>query len=148
MIFITPLSDEYFARAADIEQRSNPQPWPRHSIVDSCRQYKHLGIFDDYILLGYVLYQQAAEQADIIHLVIDKAEQEKGYAGQLIHYLIKQLAEQGVKTLFLEVRENNHRARAVYLEAGFVAVGRRKAYYKGKVDAIVMKNNLSHLRNG
>ncbi len=148
MIFITPLSDKYFTGAADIEQRSNPQPWPRQSIVDSCHQYKHLGIFNDYALIGYVLYQQAAEQADIIHLVVDKAEQGKGYAGQLLRYLIKQLAKQGVKTLFLEVSENNHRARAAYLDAGFIAVGRRKAYYKGKVDAIVMKNNLSHLRNG
>ena len=54
--------------------------------------------------------------------------------------------EQRAATLWLEVRESNLRARAVYARYGFTAVGIRRGYYPaahGREDAAVMRLLLS-----
>ena len=51
------------------------------------------------------------------------------------------------RSLWLEVRESNERARAVYERYGFVEVGRRRGYYPAprfaREDAIVMSLGVS-----
>lgn len=139
MIFTATLTPSHYDCAADIEQRSNPEPWSRNSILECCSRYDSLAVFDDYRLLGYVLYQKAAQQADIIHLVNDRSQQGKGYARQLLQDFIQTLKDDACEAIFLEVKSYNQRAIQLYKGMGFVAVGRRKSYYDGKTDAIIMR---------
>ena len=48
--------------------------------------------------------------------------------------MIRWATENGVKTIFLEVREGNQ-ALNLYTQMGFIKVGSRKNYYRGQ-DAI------------
>jgi ribosomal-protein-alanine N-acetyltransferase len=54
--------------------------------------------------------------------------------------------------LWLEVRQSNARARAIYLRRGFVHVGVRKGYYPApqgqREDAVVMSLAVAELRDG
>jgi ribosomal-protein-alanine N-acetyltransferase len=44
--------------------------------------------------------------------------------------------------MFLEVRESNSAARALYASRGFLAVGRRRGYYRSPVeDALVLRRD-------
>ena len=57
------------------------------------------------------------------------------------------LAGRGVRTVFLEVEENNQPACRLYQRAGFQVVGRRENYYNQggttKLNALVMRRDLS-----
>jgi ribosomal-protein-alanine N-acetyltransferase len=58
----------------------------------------------------------------------------------LVQAIVEALAERGVRQVYLEVRESNAPARALYEAFGFRAVGRRKAYYRHPVeDAIILR---------
>ena len=50
--------------------------------------------------------------------------------------------QRGARQLWLEVRESNDRARAIYQRHGFAEVGKRKGYYPAahgrREDAVVM----------
>ena len=50
----------------------------------------------------------------------------------------------GVEDIFLEVRESNVSARALYVKLGFAEIGKRKKYYSNPTeDAILMKLSLN-----
>jgi len=57
------------------------------------------------------------------------------------------LAGRGVRTVFLEVEENNQPARRLYERAGFGVVGRRERYYQQpggeQLNALLMRRDLS-----
>jgi ribosomal-protein-alanine N-acetyltransferase len=49
----------------------------------------------------------------------------------------------GAAVVYLEVRDSNAAARALYLSRGFSEVGRRRSYYRRPVeDAVVMRRPL------
>ena len=51
----------------------------------------------------------------------------------MLHNKVKE-----VKSLFLEVRENNTAARKLYEKTGFVEVGMRKNYYSNPTENAVL----------
>ncbi|MFX5972556.1 hypothetical protein ABTE98_19405, partial [Acinetobacter baumannii] len=57
------------------------------------------------------------------------------------------LAGRGVRTIFLEVEENNQPARRLYDGSGFEVVGRRERYYKQPngepLNALLMRRDLA-----
>jgi ribosomal-protein-alanine N-acetyltransferase len=57
------------------------------------------------------------------------------------------LAGHGIRTVFLEVEENNQPARRLYQRAGFAIVGRRERYYRQAggepLNALLMRRDLS-----
>ncbi|MGC4648503.1 GNAT family N-acetyltransferase, partial [Escherichia coli] len=71
----------------------------------------------------------------------------RGLSRDLLRTHLGHLAGHGLKTVFLEVEENNRPARALYGRAGFRVVGRRERYYKDasgeQLNAVVMQRDLS-----
>lgn len=144
MLIFSTIPGNYLTDMQRIERTSNPYPWRAESLADSYQQFQHLGVFDGTTLIAFVLYRTIADEAEIIHIVCDKAYQGKGYAQQLLAELRKQLLQNAIKTLFLEVRDNNVSAKRVYERLGFVTVGRRSNYYGGKHDALIQQLSLTH----
>ncbi len=145
-LYCSAIPPRYSADLPAIERRGNPYAWRDENLLDSYRQFEHLGLFVGNKLVAFVLYQCVGEEAEIIHIVCDKAHQGKGYARHLLAQLIENLRKTGVTTLFLDVREDNTRARQIYTQLGFVTVGRRKNYYGdssgGRHDALIQRLRL------
>jgi ribosomal-protein-alanine N-acetyltransferase len=84
-------------------------------------------------IIGFAVSRMAADEAEILSIAID--------AGQ------RGLAGRGVRTIFLEVEENNQPARRLYEWAGFGVVGRRERYYQQtggeQLNALLMRRDLS-----
>lgn len=139
MFVFSPIPDNYLAEMQRIERVSNPYPWQAESLADAHQNYAHLGIFDDTTLMAFALYRCVADEAEIIHLVCDKPHQGKGHANALLRELHQQLSADGIAQLFLEVRDNNTRAKHVYQQLGFSTVGRRPNYYGGRHDALIQR---------
>ena len=97
-------------------------------------------------LIGFILSRIAAGEAEILSVAIAPAWRGRALARPLLDLHLRRLAGLGVRAVFLEVDENNAPACALYRKAGFVEVGRRKAYYqrrdKAGADALVLHRDL------
>ena len=86
---------------------------------------------------GFCAWRQTAvDEAEMLNLAVAPPHRGKGVG----RALVRELRRVAAGTIFLEVAEGNVAARALYEEAGWVEVARRKNYYSGAQDAIVMKN--------
>ncbi len=97
--------------------------------------------------IGFILSRTAADEAEILSVAVASKHRGRGFSRDLLRTHLGHLAGHGLKTVFLEVEENNRPARALYERAGFRVVGRRDRYYKDssgeQLNAVVMRRDLS-----
>jgi ribosomal-protein-alanine N-acetyltransferase len=98
-------------------------------------------------LIGFAISRLAADEAEILSIAIAPPQRGRGWSRQLLFTHLGHLAGHGVRTVFLEVEENNQPARRLYGRAGFGVVGRRERYYReaggAQLNALVMRRDLS-----
>ena len=86
-----------------------------------------------------------AGEAELLDLVVGPKHQGQGIGKALLEWIVLQLPEFADR-FFLEVRESNQSALALYQNVGFVEVGVRPKYYPadhGREDAILMAMELN-----
>ncbi|WFU41001.1 ribosomal protein S18-alanine N-acetyltransferase [Bradyrhizobium sp. CB82] len=97
--------------------------------------------------IGFAVSRMGADEAEILSIAIDQAYRGRGLSRALLMTHLGHLAGRGVRTIFLEVEENNRPARALYDRIGFMVVGRRERYYKQangeQLNALLMRRDLS-----
>jgi ribosomal-protein-alanine N-acetyltransferase len=96
--------------------------------------------------IGFAVSRMAADEAEILSIAIDAPYRGKGLSRTLLLTHLGHLAGRGVRTIFLEVEENNQPARRLYDWAGFSVVGRRDRYYRQdaeQLNALLMRRDLS-----
>jgi ribosomal-protein-alanine N-acetyltransferase len=98
-------------------------------------------------VIGFAVSRCAADEAEILSVAIDRSQRGRGLSRDLLQTHLGHLAGRGVRTVFLEVEENNLPARRLYERAGFAVVGRRERYYREargeELNALVMRRDLS-----
>jgi ribosomal-protein-alanine N-acetyltransferase len=97
--------------------------------------------------IGFAVSRMGADEAEILSIAIDTGHRGRGLSRNLLLTHLGHLAGRGVRTVFLEVEENNAPARRLYERAGFVVVGRRERYYQQasgeQLNALLMRRDLS-----
>ncbi len=97
--------------------------------------------------IGFAVSRMGADEAEILSIAIDNGHRGRGLSRNLLLTHLGHLAGQGVRTIFLEVEENNAPARRLYERAGFAVVGRRERYYRQtsgeQLNALLMRRDLS-----
>ena len=97
--------------------------------------------------IGFVVSRIGADEAEILSIAIDPQRRGQGFSPNLLSVHLGHLAGRGVRTIFLEVEENNRPARRLYQRAGFLTVGRRESYYRQaggeQLNALLMRRDLS-----
>ena len=81
-------------------------------------------------LSGFIISRMAADESEILSVAVAVSAQGRGLAGRLLHLHLRRLAGLGMRTVFLEVGEDNVPAIRLYTRAGFEEVSRRQAYYQ------------------
>ena len=98
-------------------------------------------------VIGFAVSRIGADEAEILSVAVDRSHRGRGLSRTLLMSHLGHLAGRGVRTIFLEVEENNQPARRLYDRAGFVVVGRRERYYKQpsgeQLNALLMRRDLS-----
>jgi len=98
-------------------------------------------------LAGFIISRIGADEAEILSVALDPSQRGRGLSRDLLLTHLGHLAGRGVRTVFLEVEENNQPARRLYQRAGFATVGRRKRYYQQvggeQLNALLMRRDLS-----
>ena len=90
---------------------------------------------------GFIVYRVTLDEAEIITVGVHPDARNTGIASAMLGIVIGELKKSGVKSVFLEVAENNTPARKLYKSNGFSEIGVRPKYYDG-IDAIMMKKEL------
>ncbi|CCE06710.1 putative Ribosomal-protein-alanine acetyltransferase, RimI-like protein [Bradyrhizobium sp. STM 3843] len=97
--------------------------------------------------VGLIVSRIGADEAEILSVALDPNHRGRGFSRDLLLTHLGHLAGRGVRTVFLEVEENNRPARRLYERAGFATVGRRERYYLQpggeQLNALLMRRDLS-----
>jgi ribosomal-protein-alanine N-acetyltransferase len=97
--------------------------------------------------LGYVMARISGEEGEILNLAVLPKARRKGIARGLLHEALGSIAAAGVTEAYLEVRQSNGEAIALYQSHGFRPVGVRPDYYRDpREDALVLRAPLRSLR--
>ena len=98
-------------------------------------------------LVGFAVSRMAADEAEILSIAVAASHRGRGLSHDLLLTHLGHLAGHGVRTIFLEVEENNQPARRLYERAGFGVTGRRERYYRQPggehLNALLMRRDLS-----
>ena len=98
-------------------------------------------------IIGFAVSRLAADEAEILSIAVAADHRGRGLSRNLLLTHLGHLAGRGVRTVFLEVEENNQPARRLYERAGFAVVGRRERYYREangeQLNAVLMRRDLS-----
>ena len=141
---LRPMSSLHLDAVMAVEVAAYAFPWSRGNFIDSLAAghpaWLLTGAGD--ALLGYVVAMFGVDELHLLNITVAPDVQGRGHARRLIEALVGLARERRASQLWLEVRETNRRARAMYERLGFVQVGVRKNYYPAgfgrREDAVVM----------
>ena len=126
-----------------IDTQSNPYPWTLIQFTNTLNSNQNFWIADDNgQVLGFLVWQNSPDEAEIYHFAIDKQHRRQGIGQTLFDRMTDFCRNMNVHKIFLEVRASNLGAQAFYQENGFKQISLRRNYYTtttGQEDALIMK---------
>lgn len=143
MLTIQTIKDTDFDRLFEIEQAAHITPWTMGTLKNTHGdRYVNLKLLQDDNIVAFAICQTVLDEATLFNIAVEPSQQGKGLGKMLLLDLIEKLKARGIMTLWLEVRESNQVAKALYEQLGFNEVDIRKNYYPTKdnkrENAIVM----------
>ena len=103
-------------------------------------EYDYLyGYYLDDKLVAFIHVNKLYEVMDIVNVVVNPSYRKKGIATKLIDYAISQFDD--LKSIMLEVNENNSNAISLYNKNNFKVINKRNNYY-GSDAALIMKRDV------
>jgi ribosomal-protein-alanine N-acetyltransferase len=131
-----------------IEVQAYTFPWTRGNFIDSiaASYLARTLLADDGELIGYFVAMPGFEEMHLLNLTVSSRHEGRGHARRMLAELYGLSASFAATAVWLEVRESNARARALYLREGFSEAGQRRDYYPApagrREDAILMTRPL------
>jgi len=145
---LLPLGVTQLEAVLEIERHAYEFPWTHGNFIDSLAAgYVARAIYGERgEMLGYFIAMPGVDEMHLLNLTVAPAFQRQGHARFLLDELVAVCRERHAAQLWLEVRQSNERARALYLRYGFQSIGTRRGYYpasrathpSGREDAAVM----------
>lgn len=120
------------------------EAWSESGLRDELARADRIVLVDRDVdtVTGYVDVSVAADVADLLRVAVDRAARRHGRATALIDAATVEAARRGAERMLLEVAADNDPALALYQRHGFVELVRRRGYYAGGRDAVVMERAL------
>jgi ribosomal-protein-alanine N-acetyltransferase len=132
---------------AAIEKVAFSDPWSANSFRALFgNPLVHFALAEDAVtgrVLGYVVAWFVADEAEIANLAVSDQVRRAGVGAKLLDHALTAAKQRSARMVFLEVRESNTAARALYTSRGFAVAGRRSKYYRKPLeDALVLRCEL------
>ena len=127
------------------EAYEHGSPWPKAQFLMDIQQphTQYYLLVENSLLQGFIGYSKVIDETEITNIAVAKKLQKKGYARQLLRFLLDREKQAGTYNVYLEVRTSNLAARHLYQSEKFRELGKRKSYYHDPVeDAIIMSTKL------
>lgn len=139
---IIRMNESHVSQIAVLEQLCFSDAWSENSIRSELTNKLSLWLaaVDGDRVAGYIGSQTVLGWADMMNLCVSPDYRRQGIGEQLTMELERQLREEKVECLTLEVRVSNAPAIALYEKLGFKQVGKRPRYYeKPREDALILR---------
>ena len=122
---IRPATAADLPALAALENACNPAPWSAGQLQAALNPPNQLWLRTDAqgTIVAMLAWQQLIDEAEI----------------HLLNALFQVAPAHGIQRILLEVRAGNAAAQALYRRNGFIECGRRKGYYGGVEDAVLME---------
>lgn len=124
-----------------IEKLVQSHPWTQKQFEESIASYQSTVIEMQGAVVGFCILQPVLDEANLLLMAIHPSQQGKGLGYQLLDQSIAMLKNDPIQ-IFLEVRESNLAAIALYEKADFHQIDLRKNYYPlekgGREHAVIM----------
>ena len=89
-------------------------------------------------LQGFVIARVVGEEWEIENIAVAGPSRRRGLGTRLLGELLDSARAKGAAAVFLEVRESNQAARALYEKWAFREGGRRPRYYKDPAEDAIL----------
>ena len=132
-------------QVAAIEAVSFSVPWSLKAFTDTVEKdnFRYFVADEAGEILGYCGFLFVLDEAEIPNVCVKSSARKQGVGKKMMNALIEEAKKLGISTLFLEVRESNVAARALYKSLGFAEDGIRKNFYEQPIEhAILMSKAL------
>lgn len=138
-------TEDDLAAIAGLEKVCFSDPWSEQSIREMFKMPSVLcltawGEVDRTPkLAGYLFAYGIPPEGEVATIATAPEFRRRGVGRALLNEMLSRMTAKGCNAFFLEVRESNAAARALYEQQGFEYIGRRKHYYRFPVeDALTM----------
>ena len=139
-----PITIDLLDAVLAIEVEAYTFPWTRGNFIDALAAgyIARALVAPGGGVLGYLIAMPGVDEMHLLNVTVAPEQQGRGHARRMLDQLYRQSATFGAAAVWLEVRESNARARALYVSEGFTEAGRRRDYYPAPQgrheDAILM----------
>jgi len=128
-----------------LDKLSFTLPWPERSFrfeLSDNPASRCWVVEEEGVIVSMIVAWLLVDEAHIATIATHPDHRRRGIARNLLTYALRYMSREGAVSSFLEVRESNEAARAMYKSFGFEETGRRRRYYKDNgEDAILMSLN-------
>lgn len=124
-----------------LEEDIFPDSWSYRDILTTISSNGSLcfvATSDEGELLAYLIGRCIMPEGEIYRIATKETYRGRGIAYRLLDFALKTARGSGLESVFLEVRESNAPARALYRAYGFTEIGIRKNYYKEPTENAVL----------
>ena len=102
------------------------------------------GLYAAATLFAYISFYHVVDEMEIVNLAVDPCKRRQGFGRLLLTTALQTGQKMGMHKVWLEVREKNTPALALYSSVGFTKEGVRKGYYTDtNEDAFILEKMLS-----
>lgn len=142
---IRPMTKEDCVQVAQIEASSFSVPWSLNAFTETVEKenFRYFVAEEEGEILGYCGFLFVLDEAEIPNVCVKASARCRGVGKEMMTALIEEAKKLGMAMLYLEVRESNTPARALYQRLGFEENGVRKNFYEHPVEhAVLMSKTL------
>jgi [ribosomal protein S18]-alanine N-acetyltransferase len=123
-----------------LERSPEAAAWSKEALGELFEHYSRyfLVCFHGKEIAGFSCGRRILDEGEILNLAVQPQFRRQGIGSVLTKGLLEVFGREAVHRVFLEVRESNAKAIALYLSVGFRQVGRRMGYYRDAEEAALV----------
>ncbi len=128
----------------NIETSSSSHPWSKNMFVEEmknpfayCFNIIMQGI-GKHKVMGFICFRKIEDESELLNICVHPQYRQMGIAKRLMHFYIEFCRKGEIKSFYLEVNASNQPAVHLYHLFFYQLLGRRKKFYQGEFDALLM----------
>lgn len=136
-------STAWIMQAYEIHVEAQFAPW-KFTTFEDCLTPPYYCVFavENEIVVGYAIMLEVLDEATLMDIAVKQECRGRGIGDMLLKQVLALSLHNSMVEVWLEVRESNESAIALYEKHGFYHIEIRKNYYplaNGKENAVIMK---------